>query len=54
MRALDGDAVYFKAQCSGQKLFHAMTTDAETAGRFITPVTSQFDGDMIAELRDWG
>jgi hypothetical protein len=51
---VDGDAAYFKAQCSGQKLFQAMTTDADTADRFIYPVTSQFDGNMVNELRAWG
>jgi hypothetical protein len=52
--SLDVDAIYHKAECAGQKLFQAMTTDANTAGRFITPVTSSFDGDMVAELRAWG
>jgi hypothetical protein len=47
LRALDSDAVYTKAQCSGQKLFQAMKTDADTADRFIYPLKTIFDGSVI-------
>jgi hypothetical protein len=53
-RALDVDAIWYKAVCAGQKLFQAMTTNADTADRFITSVKSDFDGYMFKEMEAWG
>jgi hypothetical protein len=51
---VDIDAVWTKAVCKGQKLFQAMTVDEDAAARFITPMPSPFDGNMVKEFREWG
>jgi hypothetical protein len=51
---VDIDAVWTKAVCKGQKLFQAMTVNEDAAARFITPMPSPFDGDMVKEFREWG
>jgi hypothetical protein len=53
-RAIDIDAVYFRAMCAGQKLFQAMITDVDKSGRYITLLTSPFDGNLVDELKAWG
>jgi hypothetical protein len=50
----DVEAVWFKALCSGQKLYQAMITNVDIAAKFITPVTSPFDGDMLEASKAWG
>jgi hypothetical protein len=50
----DVDAVWFKALCNGQKLYQAMITNVDIAAKFITPMTSQFDGDMVETSKVWG
>jgi hypothetical protein len=53
-RAPDPNAIYFKAECSGEKLWSAMLAEADTVDRYINPTTSVFDGNMVADLRAWG
>jgi hypothetical protein len=53
-RELDIDVVWQKAICKGQKIFQALTTNADTAGQFINPVNSIWDGPLINELISWG
>lgn len=48
------DRIWYKAVCSGQKIFQALSTDSGTAGRFIAPVTSSWDGAMVEEMKTWG
>ncbi|KAH7413607.1 hypothetical protein DE146DRAFT_749811 [Phaeosphaeria sp. MPI-PUGE-AT-0046c] len=53
-RASDDDVVWFKAVCKGQKIFQALTSNIDTAERYLTPITSIWDGPLVNELKAWG
>lgn len=46
--------IWGQAVCKGQKLLMACTHDAEIASRFVTPINSPWDGDLVEALKTWG
>jgi hypothetical protein len=53
-RAVDVLAEWEKAWCKGGKLSQAMIKSEDQATAYVTPVRSQWDGDLISEFRTWG
>lgn len=45
---------WYKAWCRGSKLHLGMTYSADQAAKFVTPLTSPWNGAMREELRTWG
>lgn len=48
------EGVWNKAKCRGQKLLLAMTMDPDIAAKYVSPIQSPWEGDLIEEMNTWG
>jgi hypothetical protein len=53
-RAVDVHTEWSKALCKGIRLTQAMIVTEEKALEFVTPVRSQWTGDLVEEFKTWG
>lgn len=53
-RAVDAGVEYAKATCKGIRITQGMIVIEEKATKHVTPVRSQWPGDLVNELRLWG
>ena len=53
-RAVNVEAEWSKALCKGVRLTQGMLVSEKKAAEFVTPVRSQWSGDLVQEFRTWG
>jgi hypothetical protein len=53
-RAINLQVEWSKALCKGVRLTQGMIVDEKKAAEFVTPVRSQWGGDLVQEFRTWG